>query len=69
MTLTPTEQAVLQSLREGNKVGEAAKELGMSRATINRHLDSIRFKFDARTTVQAVFVYLAGEANRPRART
>lgn len=45
--ITPPEQQILELLRTGRSVSEAATELGVTKATIKRHLASARRKLTA----------------------
>jgi DNA-binding CsgD family transcriptional regulator len=61
--LTADERRLLDLLAEGRTLGDAAKELHLSRRTADRRLASARVKLDVATTAEAVVAYVTAVAH------
>lgn len=56
--LTPRQTQIMELLIAGKTQDEAAKLLGVARSTIASHLERVRDRLTAMTTVEAVAIYL-----------
>jgi DNA-binding NarL/FixJ family response regulator len=63
--LTPRENQVLSELRRGRTNKEIAQRLGVSITTINKHVQQVLKKLNARTRAQAVAMVNADAQGRP----
>ena len=57
-SLTPRQTQIMELLIAGKTQDEAAKLLGVARSTIASHLERVRDRLTAMTTVEAVAIYL-----------
>lgn len=56
MLLTQREIQVITYVADGHRQSKIAEKMGISRFTVNAHLDKIREKLDAPTTANAVAI-------------
>ena len=63
--LTPRENQVLSELRRGRTNKEIAQRLGVSITTVNKHVQQVLKKLNARTRAQAVAMVNADAQGRP----
>lgn len=59
-TLTDREQEVLRLICQGQVQKQIAYQLGIERVTVNKHLEHIREKLDAKTTAHAAVIFTQG---------
>ncbi len=57
LDLTPAEREVMDYLVAGMRQVEIAKKRGVVKTTINTHVEHVRDKLGARTTVEAAVLY------------
>jgi len=61
--LSPNQTAVLTALAEGYSIKEIAEQWGVSDTVVYRNVEAARKKLGAKTTVQAVAIWVANRAS------